>query len=136
MEGRARGSWEVSQDMTPKLREECGKEKGQKGRACRQRDGRVKAQNPEHDTLRELQGFLERLGTSGLVVESGVSCPSGKEIQKKRGHFQLENRPDFLEEETSDLSLKCRVGSCQVKMGHDIQCQESHGKETRKWTRY
>ena len=45
----------------------------------------MKAQNPENDTVRELQGFLERLGTSGLVVESRVSYPSGKEIQKKEG---------------------------------------------------
>lgn len=59
-----------------------------------------------------------------------------RKYRKRSGHFQLENRPDFVEEETSDLSLKCRGGSCQVKMGQDIQCQESLGKEIRKWSRY
>lgn len=55
----------------------------------------MKAQNPEHDTVRELQGFLER-GISGLVVESGVSYPSGKEIQKKEWSLSAEEQARLL----------------------------------------
>ena len=41
MEGRGRGSWEVSQDMTPKLREECGNKGRRRGRK-EERAGRGK----------------------------------------------------------------------------------------------
>lgn len=59
-------------------------------------EGHVKAQNPKHDTVRELQGFLER-GISGLVVESGVSYPSGKEIiQKKEWSLSAEEQARLL----------------------------------------
>ena len=71
---------------TPKLRKERGNKERRRGRKeeCAGRGkGMWKAQNPEHGKVRELQAFLERLGTSGLVVESGVSYPSGKKIQKK-----------------------------------------------------
>lgn len=84
--------------MTPKLKEEeCGnkgRRRGRKERACRQREGHVKAQNPEHDTVRELQGFLER-GISGLV-SGWVSYPSGKEIQKKEWSLSAEEQARLL----------------------------------------
>lgn len=59
-----------------------------------------------------------------------------RKLSQRRGNakkgvatFSQGSRPDFLEEATSELGLKCRVGFCQVKMGqgHSVpreQCEQ------------
>lgn len=54
----------------------------------------MKAQNPEHDMVRELQGFLER-GSLELVVESG-KLSQWQEIQKKEWSLSAEEQARLL----------------------------------------